>query len=61
MTDSCHSFGAINAPLRQGVTLDHGGEQVPRRQPGIASIQSSLALCEIKASSRLAIPRPLPR
>lgn len=31
-------------------------EQVLRRQMGIASIQSSLALREVKASSRIAIP-----
>ncbi|MCD9570316.1 Lrp/AsnC family transcriptional regulator [Pseudomonas protegens] len=36
-------------------------EHVLRRQPGIASIQSSLALREVKATSRLAIPQPLPR
>ena len=32
-------------------------EQVLRRQVGIASIQSSLALREVKASSRIAIPK----
>lgn len=32
-------------------------EQVLRRQVGIASIQSSLALREVKTSSRIAIPR----
>lgn len=36
-------------------------EHVLRRQPGIASIQSSLALREVKATSRLAIAQPLPR
>ena len=33
-------------------------EQVLRRQVGIASIQSSLALREIKTGSRIAIPKP---
>jgi DNA-binding Lrp family transcriptional regulator len=33
-------------------------EQVLRRQVGIASIQSSLALREVKTSSRIAIPKP---
>ena len=32
-------------------------EQVLRRQVGIASIQSSPALREVKASSRIAIPK----
>jgi DNA-binding Lrp family transcriptional regulator len=32
-------------------------EQVLRRQVGIASIQSSLALREVKTSSRIAIPK----
>lgn len=32
-------------------------EQVLRRQVGIASIQSSLSLREVKASSRIAIPK----
>nr|WP_233172538.1 Lrp/AsnC family transcriptional regulator [Pseudomonas chlororaphis] len=36
-------------------------EHVLRRQPGIASIQSSLALREVKATSRLAIPAPAAR
>lgn len=33
-------------------------EQVLRRQVGIASIQSSLALREVKTGSRIAIPKP---
>jgi len=31
-------------------------EEVLRRQPGIASIQSSLALREVKAVSRVPVP-----
>ncbi|MCY1263309.1 Leucine-responsive regulatory protein [compost metagenome] len=33
-------------------------ENVLRRQPGIASIQSSLALREIKSTHRIRVPRP---
>ena len=44
-------------PLPPAMPFSDFIEQVLRRQVGIASIQSSLALREIKAGSRMAIPK----
>ncbi|MFM0223056.1 Lrp/AsnC family transcriptional regulator [Paraburkholderia dipogonis] len=58
---SCHKITGDADYILQVVAADLDAygefvERVLRRQPGIASIQSSLALREVKSSSRVPIP-----
>jgi DNA-binding Lrp family transcriptional regulator len=58
---SCHKItGDADYVLQVlAIDLDSYGEfveQVLRKQPGILSIQSSLALREVKATSRIPLP-----
>lgn len=58
---ACHKITGDADYLIQIVATDLDGygefvERVLRKQPGIASIQSSLALREVKASNRLPVP-----
>lgn len=58
---SCHKITGAADYLLQVVAVDLDGygdfiETVLRRLPGVTSIQSSLALREIKASTRLPLP-----
>jgi DNA-binding Lrp family transcriptional regulator len=58
---SCHKITGDADYILQVVAADLDAygefvERVLRRQPGIASIQSSLALREVKFSSRVPIP-----
>lgn len=58
---ACHKITGDADYLMQIVAVDLEGysdfvERVLRKQPGIASIQSSLALREVKATSRMPVP-----
>src|SRR5262249_31497066 len=58
---SCHKITGDSDYILQVVAADLDAygefvERVLRRQPGIASIQSSVALREVKFSSRIPIP-----
>ncbi|MFM0237882.1 Lrp/AsnC ligand binding domain-containing protein [Paraburkholderia phytofirmans] len=58
---SCHTIADDAAYILQAFTVDLDAygefvERVLRRQPGIASIQSGLALREVKFSSRVPVP-----